>query len=50
MSNTKRTDQSKKFIDSARELEADESEDAFERSLRRIAEQKPKQEKETSDK
>ncbi|MRG70393.1 hypothetical protein GH722_01310 [Alphaproteobacteria bacterium HT1-32] len=47
---TSEKSQSDKFVEAARELEADESEDAFELSLRRIAEQKPKQEKETPDK
>lgn len=37
----KRT-QRQKFIDKARELEADEDEEAFKRKLKRIAKQRPK--------
>lgn len=38
------TDQSKKFLDAARELGCDEDEAAFEDKLRRIAKVKPKPE------
>ena len=37
--------QSQKFIDKARELGCDEDEKAFDDKLRRIAKQKPKEEK-----
>jgi len=42
--NTEKT-QSQKFIDKARELGCDEDEKAFDDKLRRIAKQKPKEEK-----
>lgn len=42
--------QSEKFKEAAREIEADEREDAFEENLRRIASQKPKQKEEAPDK
>jgi hypothetical protein len=38
----KHTDQSRRFIETARQLECDENEAAFEEKLRRIATAKPK--------
>lgn len=41
---TKKSDQSQKFIDTARELEVDEDEAAFDEKLKRLAKAKPKKE------
>ena len=43
---TKATKQSEKFIDKAKELGVDESEEAFDRQLGRISRAKPKVKKE----
>lgn len=48
MPNKSEIPQSQKFIDKAREVEADEDEKAFEDRLKRIAKQQPK--KKTPDK
>jgi len=48
--NGKVQSQRDKFVDKARELEADEDESAFEDKLKRIARQKPKDKKEGPDK
>ena len=37
--------QKTKFVEAAREVEADESEEAFDRQLKRVAKPKPKKEK-----